>query len=422
MSKKLPTGISSRQHQSGGKSVIQYRARVQDPSRRLANGRVANKSSAWFDRLSDARNWMDEQRQTVAKFGSLKVDRRLTVGDACDQFITISRKAGINGRRPIEDATWQRYKSTIDNVIAGTLDLMKVSDLRPMMVGAWAQQVAEDRGRDAAHRALAFVKMVLEWCVTQEFVLSNPAKSINISKHGADDDDVDGKTVTEFMSTSDVKAMLASADSLAAGGVTLDKTRGAGAYQAKQQAKAWARWRPLCYLLVSTGVRIGEACALQWKNVDLDRGVIFVAMARKRNGSVGTPKTRAGTRYVTIGKETVEILRAWKAVSNPGPNGYVFGSGAPLSPSLFARAWKKLMTLAGLLDADGNALWSRHDCRHYHASVLIMAGKPTLQVADRLGHADVNVTQKVYAHLFRELSGHGNTTGADLEHLILARA
>lgn len=420
MSKKLPTGITSREHESRGKVVIQYRARIQDPSRRLANGRVANKSSAWFDRLADARNWMDEQRQTKAKFGSLTVDRRLSVGDACRRYIEISRKTGINGRKPVEDATWQRYKSTIDNIIVGSIDMLKVSELRPKMISAWAISISEEKTRDAAHRALAFLKMVFDWCVTEEHILSNPAKSVNISKHGADDEE-DLHEVTSFMSPADISAMLAAADALANGTAVIAAKRGAGEWQAEQRRVAWARWRPLCYLLVATGVRIGEACALQWKSVDLDRGVVHICSALKRNGTTGSPKTRAGTRHIVIGPATIAILREWKDLCQPGPNDFVFGSGSPLQPSRFAVAWKVLMAVAGLVDAEGAHLWSRHDCRHYHASVLIMAGVLVQLVADRLGHADVTVTQKVYAHLFRELSGHGNKAGADLEQLILAR-
>ncbi|MGI8943346.1 MAG: hypothetical protein ACR2FJ_03770 [Qipengyuania sp.] len=80
----------------------------------------------------------------------------------------------------------------------------------------------------------------------------------------------------------------------------------------------------------------------------------------------------------------------------------------------------KLIAVAGLVDAEGNPLWPRHDCRHFHASFLIMSGSSDVQVAERLGRADTTVSRKVYLHLFNELSGHANRLGADLEHLILA--
>ena len=62
-----------------------------------------------------------------------------------------------------------------------------------------------------------------------------------------------------------------------------------------------------------------------------------------------------------------------------------------------------------------------HDCRHYHASTLIMSGVNVQLVAGRLGHANSNVTLTVYAHLFKELAVKANTAGADLENALIGR-
>lgn len=422
MSKKLPTGITSRQHKTDGKVTTQYRGRIQDPSRRTPAGAFATKSSRYFDRMSEAKDWLEEHRQLLRKFGTLSVDRTLSVGAACEDWLEVSRVTGINGRRPIEDATHQRYKSTYDNVIVGTMELVKVSELRTPMISKWVGQIAKDKSRDAAHRALSMLKMVLDKQVLDEVVGFNAASPVNISKRGGDDED-DDKIVTEFMSKADVASMLKAADDLCAGTAVIEKKRGMGEHQAAARVMAWARWRPLVYVLLLTGIRIGEACALQWKSVDLAEGVIHVCQTRKRNGSIGAPKTRAGFRHITIGPDLVAMLAEWKASRKTSDDHFVFGDGASvLHPENFAtRAWEPMMVLAGLVDAEGNPLWSRHDCRHFHASFLIMSGSSDVQVAERLGHADTTVTRKVYLHLFKELSGAANRIGADLEHLILGR-
>jgi len=424
MSKRLPTGISSRQHQINDKVTTQYRGRIQDPSRRTPKGTLATKSSRYFDRMADAKAWLEDQRKLLNQYGSLHVDKFKTIGEACREWIEEARKSGINGRKPIEDATWQRYKSTLENVIMGSIDLVRIAELRPAMVSRWVKDLAHARTRDSAHRALSLLKMVLDDQVVKETVMFNAAATVNISKRSAEDDDEDEfKTVTEFMSKDDVAKILAAADTLAMGFDARATIKGLGDHQRLQRMKSWAKWRPLVYTLIGTGVRIGEAAAIQWKHVDLDKGVIHVCQALKRNGSVGAPKTRAGDRYVTIEAELVQMLKELKASGTPSESDFVFGNGAkPMSPGNFARrGWEPMMVLAGLVDEDANPLWSRHDCRHYHASFLILAGYPESQVAERLGHADVNVTRKVYLHLFKEMAGHSNRLGADLEQRIFGR-
>lgn len=424
MTKKLPTGISSRKHEAEGKVIVQYRARLQDPSRRTPKGTLATKSSRYFEKMADAKAWLEEQRKLLNQYGSLHVDKLKTVGEACREWIAEARKSGINGRKPIEDATWQRYRSTLENVIVGSIDLVRIAELRPAMVSRWVKEIAVIRTGDSAHRALSLVKMVLDNEIVKETVMFNAAATVNISKRSADnDDDCDFKTVTEFMSSQDIAKLLKAADTLAGGDDDRQTIKGLGKHQRAQRAKSWAKWRPLVYTLVATGVRIGEASAIQWKHIDLELGVIHVCQALKRNGSVGKPKTQAGDRHIPIEAELVQILRQLKESVDPTDNEFVFGNGAnPMSPGNFARrGWAPMMILAGLVDEEDSPLWSRHDCRHYHASFLILAGYPESQVAERLGHSDVNVTRKVYLHLFKEMAGHANRIGADLEQRIFGR-
>lgn len=71
MSKKLSTGITSRQHTVDSKVVTQYRGRIQDRSRRTPKGTLSTKSSRYFDRMSEAKAWLGDQRKLLNTFGSL---------------------------------------------------------------------------------------------------------------------------------------------------------------------------------------------------------------------------------------------------------------------------------------------------------------------------------------------------------------
>jgi len=54
---------------------------------------------------------------------------------------------------------------------------------------------------------------------------------------------------------------------------------------------------------------------------------------------------------------------------------------------------------AGLVDALDEPLVTLHGLRHTCASIMLMRGVPLTVVSRRLGHADVNITARVYAHL-----------------------
>ena len=73
---------------------------------------------------------------------------------------------------------------------------------------------------------------------------------------------------------------------------------------------------PVAALAISTGMRRGELLALQWADIDLDRGVVRVerSVEETRAGlRLKQPKTRAGRRNIALASDTVAMLRAHRA-------------------------------------------------------------------------------------------------------------
>jgi integrase len=76
-----------------------------------------------------------------------------------------------------------------------------------------------------------------------------------------------------------------------------------------------SRYAPLLRLLVSTGLRRGEALALRWQDVDLTNGVLRVHGTLSRVGGqlvIGEPKTKRSRRDVPLSPATVALLRSVK--------------------------------------------------------------------------------------------------------------
>lgn len=437
MRKTHPTGLSTRVNPTTGKR--QYRARIQDPmAPRLPSGRTKQISSKWFDARSEALDWLEKQRHTKRTVGTVTFNRTVTVGNACDEWLETAKKVGIDGRRTIEETTSAQYAFLIRKYIKPSIGLLRIADLTKPMIMKWRDNQVSGIGKDATKRALGVVRQVLAYQAVLGNIPHNPASEVKLAAAAKKkrrstvdiDDDPDDAPVTDYMSPEDVRAILHTVDTISAAGKLATDARLSKPLSPGNQAKrreAWIKYRALIYLLFGGGMRIGEACALQWKHILWGQSAINIRQAYKRTGrgkaKIGPPKNAASLRTITVGPEVMSLLRVLYVSKNARTETqFVFGTDEPPSPSnIRNRCWVPLMTEARLLAANGRVLWSPHDCRHYHASALINANKPLQQVSERLGHANTVVTQTVYAHLFKKLKGLGNTLGIEMEGALLGK-
>jgi integrase len=75
--------------------------------------------------------------------------------------------------------------------------------------------------------------------------------------------------------------------------------------------RLYALWHPIAY----RGLRRGEAVNLRWSELDLDRGSATIREQLADEGS-RSPKSDAGNRTVSLGAQTVAVLRAQRAAQN----------------------------------------------------------------------------------------------------------
>jgi integrase len=172
------------------------------------------------------------------------------------------------------------------------------------------------------------------------------------------------------------------------------------------------RLGPLYTLCLHLGLRIGEALALRWEDVDLDGGTIVVrhtapephsrrdapAQARESHG----PKTPAGIRTWPLPPPTLAALRAWRATRRAeaellgtpvGPLVFTTRRGTPLHYRNVIRDWHALLQRAGIPRR------GLHTTRHTAVSRAIIAGLTLPEVAAMAGHATPAITMRIYAHL-----------------------
>ena len=121
----------------------------------------------------------------------------------------------------------------------------------------------------------------------------------------------------------------------------------------------------------------------------------------------GQPKTERSRRSIALSPDTVALLHEIRGrqitqqleVSDAWTDsGYVFtdAAGMPLDPNLMTRAFKKMVTKAGLPKL------TIHGLRHTWATRALEHGIPLSLVSEQLGHSDELVTARSYQHVMRE--------------------
>lgn len=198
------------------------------------------------------------------------------------------------------------------------------------------------------------------------------------------------------------------------------------------------RYWPLWAVLISGGLRPGEALALRWPDLDLEAGKIHVQRTLVRRGVKGwklvEPKTSRGRRVVVLPGFAVQALRELRTAQRKEQlllgaeyerHGFVFANewGRPLELSnLHARNFRRIMAAAELGEWEGEgkrrkfvAAFRLYDLRHTAATLLLRAGVNPKVTSERLGHASVSFTMDVYAASLPDLQ---EEAAAEMERLL----
>ena len=155
------------------------------------------------------------------------------------------------------------------------------------------------------------------------------------------------------------------------------------------------RYRPMAEVLIGGGLRIGEALALEWRDITWETQTLSIERTLKRGG-VGTPKSDRA-RPVAVDSAVIAILREHRhrLVASGRGGVLVFPStaGTPLGVGNVRKRWHvPTLRRAGL---SGVRL---HDLRHTAATLWLAAGESIYFVKEQLGHADIQTTINLYGH------------------------
>lgn len=163
------------------------------------------------------------------------------------------------------------------------------------------------------------------------------------------------------------------------------------------------KWRVLLRLLIDTGIRRGECCGLQWKDIDFKTNTITIrgnlCYTPQKGVYLDTPKS-GKVRTIDVDPEIIGLLRELRLEqTSHAISAYVFtrlDSAEPMHPQSPARYMQKI---SKKYDVPG---LHPHKLRHTFASIAITNGADVASVSEKLGHSDKAVTLRMYTHADQE--------------------
>ena len=215
-----------------------------------------------------------------------------------------------------------------------------------------------------------------------------------------------------------------------------------------QETETYQHWYPVFFIMLNTGMRVGEITGLRWRDVDFDTGFINVNHTlvyynhRDELGAyfgINTPKTDAGKRDIPMiagVREAFELERKYQAENGieskarvDGYDDFIFvnRNGDVQHQGTLNKALKRIardcndqVLLEQDIETNPTLLpnFSCHILRHTFATRLCEAGVNLKVIQDILGHVDVSTTMNIYVDAMNELkkkemSAYGAHTSQD---------
>ncbi|MGH3050289.1 MAG: tyrosine-type recombinase/integrase [Gaiellaceae bacterium] len=304
------------------------------------------------------------ERHLLPFFADYRLDR--ITYDVVESYV--AAKLADSKRAAADLAAWQQRLDAAQDAATGR-EVRRQRPARPL-------------GARTINMTVTLLAAILEGAVERELIARNPAK-------GKDRRVREHEPRRSYLDTADqVAALLTAAGELD---------------QRAREDRRHVERRAIVATLALAGLRIGEACALRWRDVDLAGGWLHVTDA----------KTDAGVRRVKIRGALRDELLAVRARHQAGPDEFVFATatgGAPSQDNIRSRVLAPAVALASrrLVERGLTPLPPRitpHSLRRTFASVLYALGEDPGIVMDEMGHTDPALALRVYRQAMRRDDG-----------------
>ena len=285
---------------------------------------------------------------------------KIKLSELYDDFLAHNRR--------ISDSTKYLYSQYWKDAIAPYIGDMYIGDIKPTTVDLWIDEISQKHAMSTVHQEKGFLSCLFNYGKKKGYCADNPAVRV--------DSIVVKKTERPYWEPEEFERFIkfVSADN-----------------------------QLIFYVLFLTGCRVGELCALQWKDVEPYRIHITKTVRKSSDGDTvlgEKPKTNNSLRWISIPVELYDALMEFKEQKEDldgfNDSFFVFGDADFWIPQ------KIRYIMDAAVKQSGVKKITVHGLRHSHASFLIAAGIPDVAIAKRLGHT-VDQLNRTYAHVYSSL-------------------
>jgi len=183
------------------------------------------------------------------------------------------------------------------------------------------------------------------------------------------------------------------------------------------------KYQVIIKLLIYSGMRRGELCGLEWKDVNWIKGTISIRRSSQYLPDKGVftkdTKTETSDRTIRLPIEVFDMLKGYRAWQNEErlklgkcwqehDRLFTTFDGSPIFPDTITSWFRDFIRKTDLPQV------SIHSLRHTNITLLIMAGVPLQTVAKRAGHSSTVTTSMIYSHAIQTVDEMASDVLADI--------
>jgi integrase len=341
----------------------------------------------------EVRDRLDKLRKQIAAGTGVGTGRGLTVSQYLQGWIIGTLDAQVSSGT-LRASTRDNYVTMVEHHVVPHIGRYRLEELKAPQLRAWIVELrakTTKKGRPLSARTVqlahATLRRALNDAVRDELLARNPA--LLVQPGGV------RQSAIAALSLEEATALMATAAS----------------------DRLYALW----LVLMSLGLRRGEALALRWSDIDVAAKTVRVSRSLQRERTTGTssrgrhrgelvempPKTPGSVRVLALPDSLRFVLAQHRtrqkkerlaAIVWADPD-LIFTTsvGTPFDPQNIYKAWHKLCDDAGVRRC------RPHDLRHTAASFLLLQGADMRTVMEQLGHTRMATTSDLYTHVLDEV-------------------
>ena len=321
---------------------------------------------------------------TEVENGHFVTTSKLTLKDFVDRWLK------EYGEKHLAPKTLARYKDILQKRILPAMGHLRIDKIRPIHLLEFYNNLSEPGlrldGKEGAlsprtiqmhHRVLS---AVLQDAVEWQIITDNPCTRVSSPK---------AKTpAIKILNEQQTAILIAGLDEVP------------------------LKWKVLCLLALSAGLRLGELMGLEWSHVDFAKQTLSVVQTSQYVSGIGIftkgTKNTSSDRLIALPESVIELLRSFqeaqaterenlKNLWHDSDRLFTRWNGEPMHPSSFNHWLRKYCAERNLPRI------SPHAFRHMSATLLLNAGISLKNVSGRLGHSKTSTTGDIYSHFLKSV-------------------